>query len=233
MRRALWILVLLLGCGDKQNPPNPPSDSGIDGGVDGGVDGGTDGGVDGGTDGGMPCTNTVESHQLDPRCHIGAVDGCETWPYTSNPPVSGRHYPIWARWQIHTQVVPREYYVHNLEHGGVILLYRPDASQSVKDALVRAFNATPVDPACDLDPACAPLGCPTRRLVLTEDPLLPTDVPWAATVSGWEVGHDPPGLGLGYVMKGNCVDEPGLVEFAVTHRDHSAETTCYPGEYPP
>src|SRR5438309_1483095 len=48
--------------------------------------------------------------------------------YRHNPPASGPHYPVWARYRIHAQVVPRGYWVHDLEHGALVLLYRPDAS---------------------------------------------------------------------------------------------------------
>jgi hypothetical protein len=217
------MLVLLLGCGDKQNPPGQPTDAGVDSGVDGGLDGGTDGGVDGGVDGGIPCINTVEPRVLDVRCHIGAVEGCETRPYTSNPPVSGPHYPIWASWRIHTQTVPRFYWVHNLEHGGVIFVYRPDAPQNLVDSIIRVFDAIPLDPNCVLE------GYPSRRVVVTPDPLL--DVPWAVTVSGPEL---PDGPGFGYYIKSDCIEsEQKLVDFAVQHRDRSAEPSCFPGEYDP
>src|SRR5262249_51881264 len=116
MRRVLWSLVLLLGCGggNKQKPADRGVAGGVDGGVDGGIDGGVDGGLDGGTDGGVPCVNTVEEVPLEARLHIPET---QTPVYVHNPPVSGEHYPRWASWQIHTQTVPRGYYVHNLEHG--------------------------------------------------------------------------------------------------------------------
>src|SRR5260221_8549375 len=39
--------------------------------------------------------------------------------YPDPPPVGGDHYPCWAKWGVHTEVVPPERWVHNLEHGGI------------------------------------------------------------------------------------------------------------------
>lgn len=47
--------------------------------------------------------------------------------YNSNPPTSGSHYSEWEKnWGIHTNYVEEGYQVHNLEHGGIIVHYRPD-----------------------------------------------------------------------------------------------------------
>ena len=47
--------------------------------------------------------------------------------YGHQPPTSGQHWPRWARWEFYTQEVPPELWVHNLEHGGIVILYRCDA----------------------------------------------------------------------------------------------------------
>lgn len=44
-------------------------------------------------------------------------------PYNSDPPTSGWHLPYLARWGEHTQPVPKELQVHNLEDGGVAVQY--------------------------------------------------------------------------------------------------------------
>ncbi len=44
--------------------------------------------------------------------------------YPEYPPTSGPHWPNWADWGVHGEAVPEEMLVHNLEHGGVVLLYR-------------------------------------------------------------------------------------------------------------
>jgi hypothetical protein len=166
---------------------------------------------------GAACINQIREVPNETRVHIPED---ETPVYNSNPPVSGQHYPIWARWQIHTDPLARGYWVHNLEHGGVIFLYRPDAPQDLLDALVRVYNAIPNDEGCD-----------HPRTVLTADPLL--DVPWAVTVSGPEIDPEGGDLGVGYQIKADCIDsEQALVDFAVMYRNHSVEVFCDEGFVP-
>jgi len=43
--------------------------------------------------------------------------------YNSTPPTSGPHYGSLARWGIHTEPIPDELLVHNLEDGGVGIWY--------------------------------------------------------------------------------------------------------------
>jgi hypothetical protein len=236
--KASLLALLLVGChagetassdvepdgslGDGQNVDGGVDLDGgvdVDGGTDAGFDGGLDGGTDGGSDGGLTCTNTVEQVPLECRFHIPED---QTPTYANNPPVSGMHYPVWARWQKYTDVIPRGYWVHNLEHGGVVFLYRPDAPQSIKDALERVYDAIP------LEQDCVDLGFPHNRCILTPDPLL--DVPWAVTVSGPESEYC---VGFGYRIKSDCIaDEQALVDFALQYRNHSAESFCDEGFYP-
>ena len=49
--------------------------------------------------------------------------GQEHPPYNSVPAASGWHYPFWANWGVHNDVIPNEVLVHNLEHGGVGVHY--------------------------------------------------------------------------------------------------------------
>lgn len=46
--------------------------------------------------------------------------------YNSTPPTSGPHYANDADWGIHTAPVENELQVHNLEHGGIVIQYKPD-----------------------------------------------------------------------------------------------------------
>ncbi len=59
---------------------------------------------------------------LPGNLHIAA--GTRGTGYTSNPPTSGEHYPNWAPWGVHTQSLPDELLVHNLEHGGIWISYK-------------------------------------------------------------------------------------------------------------
>lgn len=44
-------------------------------------------------------------------------------PYNSNPPTSGWHYSQQAAWGFHSEELPDERVVHNLEHGGIWISY--------------------------------------------------------------------------------------------------------------
>ncbi len=47
--------------------------------------------------------------------------------YAEVPPMSGDHDGCWATWGAHAEEVPDEQWVHNLEHGGVAILFNcPD-----------------------------------------------------------------------------------------------------------
>lgn len=46
--------------------------------------------------------------------------------YNSNPPTSGWHWPQPAAWGIYKTTEPDERLVHNLEHGGIWISYKPD-----------------------------------------------------------------------------------------------------------
>jgi hypothetical protein len=175
--------------------------------------------------------NAVVAVPLEPRKHIPMS---QTPTYAANPPVSGWHWEIWARWQTYTEAVPRGHYVHNLEHGGVIFLYKPDAPRKLIDSLTRVYKAIPNDVGWHDPTVRAP--CSHPRAILTPDLLL--DTPWAVTVSGPEntdpvTGLPAPPLGNGYVIKGSCIRrEQALVDFAVQRRNMGVEHICDDGGYP-
>lgn len=43
--------------------------------------------------------------------------------YTSDPPTSGPHWASVAPWGVHSEPIPNELQIHNLEHGGVVMQY--------------------------------------------------------------------------------------------------------------
>lgn len=126
--------------------------------------------------------------------------------YAHNPPASGPHYPIWARYREHTATVPRGYWVHDLEHGAIVLLYRPDAGSAVIDAMRAAYAALPPDAACGHE-----------RALLTPDPLL--DRPFAVVAANSELRCD-------------VVSQQAILDFATVHRGHGPEDACADGSYP-
>jgi hypothetical protein len=44
-------------------------------------------------------------------------------PYNSDPPTSGPHTDALARWGVHSEPIPKETQLHNLEDGGVVINY--------------------------------------------------------------------------------------------------------------
>ena len=114
--------------------------------------------------------------------------------WSNNPPHSGDHYPTWKNWGEHDEPVPRGNWVHNLEHGGVALIYNcPEGCDAELELLRAVFEALPDHP-----------------ILMTEDPLL--DGPRFAAVSwNWVLEFDAPD-----------VDE--LVCFVEQHYDHAPES---------
>ena len=124
----------------------------------------------------------------------------------NNPPASGPHYPVWLRYQEYSQPMARGYWVHNLEHGAIVVLYRPDASADVVRQITEAFRSIPVDPSCG-----------HRRALLTPDPLLPR---LTAVVAA------------NFVLLGDSVDGQAIRDFAVARRGRGPEQVCDQGTRP-
>lgn len=55
--------------------------------------------------------------------------------YNSTPPTSGPHYETMASWGIHSQPIPDELMVHNLEDGGVGIWY--DCPEGCEDLVAQ------------------------------------------------------------------------------------------------
>src|SRR3989338_4176725 len=55
--------------------------------------------------------------------------------YNSNPPSSGAHFNSPANWGVYDYEVRDQIFIHNLEHGGVWIAYRPTISQEAVGAL--------------------------------------------------------------------------------------------------
>jgi hypothetical protein len=151
------------------------------------------------------CVVEIDEPPLLPASHVPIGSDIQ---WNSNPPSSGPHYPIWAAYQAYTSPVPRGYYVHDEEHGGIVFLYNcGDAGcPGIVSALQAASDAIPDDPLC----ASAGQGVRVRT-VITPDPLI--GVPVAAAAWGW-------------VYKAHCADLPTLRNFALTHYGNGPEVLC-------
>jgi len=60
--------------------------------------------------------------------------------WNTNPPTSGPHYEIPAVWGAYTQPVNMAQLVHNLEHGGIYILYGPRVPRGTIDQLTSFYN---------------------------------------------------------------------------------------------
>jgi hypothetical protein len=87
----------------------------------------------------------------------------DDYDYNSIPATSGDHYPETAIWNLYDQPVPQIRYVHNLEHGGVVVQYGSEVSDADVAALrdwyaedPRGLIVSPLDPELEKeDPALA------------------------------------------------------------------------------
>jgi hypothetical protein len=60
--------------------------------------------------------------------------------WNTNPPTSGPHYEIPAVWGSYTEPVNMAQLVHNLEHGGIYILYGSGVSDATVDQLKSFYN---------------------------------------------------------------------------------------------
>jgi hypothetical protein len=60
--------------------------------------------------------------------------------YNSNPPTSGWHYGQTAEWGAYREEIPDETLLHNLEHGGIWISYKPGISEETIKNLERFYE---------------------------------------------------------------------------------------------
>lgn len=80
------------------------------------------------------------------REHIGLHDALPR-EYNSNPPSSGAHYASPANWQIYDYEVNDKIFIHNLEHGGIWIAYKPSLSSNVVSeltAIIKMFGGSKI-----------------------------------------------------------------------------------------
>ena len=79
-------------------------------------------------------------HKEQGKNHI--AQGQTHEPYNSSPASSGSHYAdanAPTPWGVYTQEVPEEVFLHNEEHGGVIITYKPDLPKNQLKKLQKLF----------------------------------------------------------------------------------------------
>lgn len=154
----------------------------------------------------------------DARTHVPQGT---TVVYPTNPPCGGHHYPVWIEWGVHPTPISTGNWVHNLEHGGVALLYRcasHDACPDVASKLEAIAAAVPADPEC-----VAEGGTVHARVLVLPDPDLPSNVQVAA--AAW-----------GFSLTMPCMDgssEATLRKFYDDHIGNGPEDLCAQGASDP
>ena len=123
--------------------------------------------------------------------------------YDESPPSSGPHRPMWGKWGEY-EYMPPQRYIHNLEHGGIALLYHPCVEQSVIDSLRTLVCSIPEDD-----------GGPFRW-ILTPYVDLPTNI----AVVAWE-----------WTYLNDCFDSESINEFIDEHYRNAPEDFYYNGSY--
>ena len=153
----------------------------------------------------LQCGGVITAVPTEAAPHV-AQGSAIVW--STNPPAIGKHYPTWAPWaRAFATPVPRGNYVHNLEHGGVVLLYRATETTLVQ-------NLSDFGESLAQDALCS--GAINARWILTPDPLLPAAVSVAAVT--W-----------GFTYMASCFDESTLRAFVSDHYAKGAEQTCAQG----
>ena len=170
--------------GDSAPPPPPPPVGTID----------------------ASCKVTIENPAIVPGTHVPEGTSIQ---YTTNPPSSGAHYPIWAHFLEYDKPIDDGYLVHSLEHGAVLILYKCEPAQcaSIAASLRAVRDAVPTDPLC---------ASPDRvRVILAPRPA--NDAPIAAAAWGW-------------TYKADCVEPASLLQFVKDHYAKAPEDFCSPGK---
>ena len=91
---------------------------------------------DGGSASGPVATGDCTEQTFDALEASHVQELPDDYEYNSTPATSGLHNPTTAIWNLYDQPVPQINYVHNLEHGGLVIQY----GSNVPDADVAALG---------------------------------------------------------------------------------------------
>ena len=133
MKRWL-IFVALFGCGGDG------ARAGTGGSGTAGAGGDGAGGTAGAVMGEGPCNAKSIAMPIEGAMHVAVGTNVA---YRSNPPSSGNHFPYWGTWGAHDPALERGHYVHNLEHGGVIIQYGSRVPRATVEELTAFYDSSP------------------------------------------------------------------------------------------
>jgi hypothetical protein len=119
--------------------------------------------------------------------------------YRNRPPSSGDHYDQAAGYGFFQREIPTGNWIHDLEHGGIVVLYRPDlCDEACQAQLQDTYNSAP---SSQLFPG-------TRKMLVTSY----QDMDHAIAVTAW-----------GWVDEMDAVDKDRLLAFYKSHVDRGPE----------
>ena len=145
--------------------------------------------------GALACGSGIDQRPIEGFNHVPIGS---TVMYRDNPPASGNHYPVPAAWGVAPQPVQREQWVHNLEHGGIVLLYNcPNGCDADVQTFTSIYQTRPVDQFNEV------------RILITPDTLMPHR--FAAIAWGWR-------------WQGDAVDEKTIECFIDARYDKGRES---------
>jgi len=130
-------------------------------------------------------------------------------PYNSTPPSSGPHTSYTAEWGQHQTPVAPEIWLHNLEHGGVVIGYDCDCPELV-DALIELADDYPLTIIAPNPELPTRVALAAWQHVLTFDTLNEAAsaavADFLATFHG--VDHHPPGTHMHIAAPTDQTDKP-------------------------
>jgi hypothetical protein len=81
------------------------------------------------------CSYKTVTAYVPPGQGVHVPSLTKKFPWNTDPPSNGQHYPLWAVWGFYTEPVNPRMVVHNEEHGGVILWWGSKVPSSTVDQL--------------------------------------------------------------------------------------------------
>lgn len=147
------------------------------------------------------------SYLNDTNLEAGHFPICSELTWDHYPPLGGPHYTVWAAFKEYNQYLPPGFWMHNLEHGGLVFLYNCPTGCPEQVATLRQWIQM-------LPPENA--SCPNtiRRAILAPDSLLESDF----AVIAW-----------GHSMTSNCLDSLEYSKFMQDHFRKTIEDICSSG----
>jgi hypothetical protein len=89
------------------------------------------------------CNFKTVNAYVPPGQNVHVPSLTKKFPWNTDPPSNGQHYPLWAVWGFYTEPVNPRMVVHNEEHGGVVLWWGSKVPASTVDDLQAFYNEQP------------------------------------------------------------------------------------------